>query len=365
MADLAVAAIRKNYPDGQIREIKTFHTADFTDEEDAPSGVLTVHPLTAKLHVDSIPLNAFAYLAIVSILPKKELSEAEIKSMSAQLHEAVPQFSALPPSLKTRALNSHLDGKNWNAELGEDENAFAGIFKQTKGRQTNYYIAIQAGAPMACKQLRERIARSPMTFEQLLEDKDYNYAHYIAKRNVERLAYNVARAMSLPIKHQMDIGAHREFEYSGLPMKAIATYMQPVSTIMPIVHNSERTVGVFNKLTPVANSAPVNFIYEGPYNGIAVYQMNQQGIGHALPSHSGKLANPTKLSQTESVKRAAGIICEGGDILKHPDIVADSFRSTDSEEFADAMVKLGWKVQNLNNLIPVLVKIFNPQVKRK
>lgn len=123
---------------------------------------------------------------------------------------------------------------------------------------------------------------------------------------MERIAYNVARALKLPIKHQPDNGVKKETEYSGVPMKACPTYLQPVSTIMPIIHNSERVIGVFSKLTPVANAASVNFVYEGPYNGIAVFHMNKQGLGHAIPAHSGKVESPAKLAPAEVAKRSKG-----------------------------------------------------------
>jgi len=69
---IAIQAIQKNYGKSDIKEVKIFHTADFTDEEDVPGGLLMVHPMSAKVHVDSIPLNAFSYLAIVPVLPRKD-----------------------------------------------------------------------------------------------------------------------------------------------------------------------------------------------------------------------------------------------------------------------------------------------------
>jgi hypothetical protein len=366
---LAIEAIQKNYGKGDIKEVKILHTSDFTDEEDVPGGLLMIHPLNTKVHVDSIPNNAFNYMAIVPILPKKDGSNDWSDHLAAMdskiLNEFVPQFSSMPPSLKTRAINSHLDGKSWNTEFGEDESAFAGVFKQVRGRESYFYIVAQAGAPVACKQLREKIGRSVggMTFEQLMEDKDYNYCNYVAQRNVERIAYNVARALKLPVKQVTDIGSHKEYEHSGLPMRAIPAYLQPVSTITPLVHNSERVIGVFNKLTPVANAAAVNFIYEGPYNGVAVFNMAKGGIGHALPAISGKVSNPVKLSTAEIAKRAKGVISEGG-ATKHADVTTEAYRSTDTDEFRDSMKELGWRVQNLTNLIPVMIKIFDPSVKR-
>ncbi len=357
--ELAVKAILKNYENGQILKIDALHNVDFTDEEDIPGGFLMVHPVDAKLHVDSLPLNAFTYMMIVPIL--SDVKEADLKP--ELLHEAVPQFVSkdqTPPSLKCQSIDGSMDGKTWNAEFGEDEHAFAGIFNQTKGRDTRYFIGVQAGAPMACKQLRDRIARKNMTFEELLNDNDYNYAHYIAQRNAQRIAYNVARAFQLPIRHMSDVGAFKEQEFSALPMRAVASYVQPTSTVQRITHDSQSAIGVFNKLSPLSKT---HFVYEGPWNGIAVFHMRTGGIGHALPSHSGKLEKPKKLSPAEISKRMKNVLCEG-DIKKHPEIISETYKSVDSEDFLESMNKLGWKTQNLRNLIPIVIKIYNPNVKR-
>jgi hypothetical protein len=297
---------------------------------------------------------------IVPILSDRVLTDADFEGKEHLLQEAVPQFSKNPPSLKCQSNQTHVDGKVWNPEFGEDEHAFAGVFKQTKGRESRFFIGVQAGAPMACKQLRDRIARKSMTFEELLNDNDYNYAHYIAQRNAQRIAYNVARALQLPIRHMSDIGSFKEYEYSGLPMRAVPYYVQPTSTIQRISHDAQSAIGVYNKLSPVSNT---HFVYEGPWNGIAVFHMAGKGIGHALPAHSGKHEQPRKLSQYDISKRMKNVLCEG-DIRKHPDIIAETYKQVDSEEFLTEMNKLGWKTKNLHNLIPVMIKIYNPNIKR-
>jgi len=363
---LFISAIIKNYPDDQIKQITALHTADFTDTEDIPGGMLMIHPMSARVHVDSLPLNAFTYLAIAPILPTKQWADADFKGKTAQIHEACPQFSSKPPSLRCQSVDTPLDGKTWNPEFGEDENAFAGVFKQTKGRDTRYFIAVQAGAPMAAKQLRERLLKKNLTFEQLLVDKDYNYAQYLSQRNCERLAFNMARALKVPIRSMTDMGAHAEEEYSAKPKRAVPLYTQAISTIAPVVQDSQKMVAVFNKLTPVAGAAPLQFIYEGPYNGIAVFNMNGKGRGHALPAHSGKVLNAPALSAADVDKRCRDVICEGADISQHPDMVADNFRLVDSEEFLTEMESLGWKQQKtMNNLVPVVIKVFDSSVRRK
>lgn len=361
---LYISAILKNYPQNQISHIQAFHTADFSDSEDVPGGLLMIHPSNASIHTDSLPLNAFSYLAIVPI-SGNHWTDADFKGKEALIHEACPQFGSKPPSLRCQSIDTPLDGKPWNSEFGEDENAFAGVFKQSKGRDTRFFIGVQAGAPLAVKELRKKINKKNLTFEQLLVDREYNYAQYLAQRNCQRLAYNVARALKVPIRSMTDMGAFTEHEYSARPKLAVPLYMQPISSIAPVVHNSTRKIGIFNKLTPIENAAPLQFVYEGPYNGIAVFAMNGKGRGYALPAHSGKVATAWPLTPEEVTKRCRDVFCEG-DITYHPDMVADNYQPVDSEEFLESMKKLGWRQKTtLNNLVPVSLKIFSPEIRRK
>lgn len=352
----SIDALLRNYPENKCSLIQAFHTVDFTDEERPPSGLLTVHPVDAKVHPDSLPLNFFTYLAICPVINSKMVDE---KKLDVQvLQNAIKQYSTNPPKLGNRSVDlKQCDGKTWEPEFGEDENAFAGIFKQVKGRDTKYFVCVQAGAPVACKQLREKLIRKPMTFEQMLLDPDYSYAHYIAQRNVQRMAFDVARALKVPIRHMIDYGAHMPTPYTAQPMRAIASYLQPTCTVESI----GKSVGVFNQLTPVNNKSPLLFVYEGPYNGIAVLNVNMVQGHYALPAQSGRLT--TEKSKTPLP--AAGLIWDSmGSDANHPDLNPAAFRDTQSEEFLEGMKGLGWKQHQVYNLHPVAVKIFNPEVKR-
>lgn len=359
-----IQALASNYPDGGITQVQAFHNADFSDSEDVPGGLLMVHPIGAQVHVDSIPMNAFSYLTVVLTEGEIDASKLNVEA----LHEACPQFSSRPPSLRCQSIDTDTDGASWNAEFGEDDTAFAGLFKQTKGRDTKYYIVSQAGAPQAVKQLREKLIRNPMNFGELLKSREYNYAHYIAKRNSERLAYNVGRALRLPMRAMADVGSAQDAsrDYLANPPRAVPLHTQANSTIEP---KGNGQVAIFHRLTPVSNCAPLQFVYEGPYNGIAVFAMPRGGAhGLALPAHSGKISsNVNTLSQKEIQERCRGIICEGlSDVSQHPEIASEAYNSTSSEEFTQAMEGLGWRPNKalINNLVPVLLKISNPELRR-
>lgn len=348
-----INAILKNY-ENQIHAIHASAAADFTSEDQVASGILMIHPPNAKIHVDSLPINAFTYLAICPILNvkgRKAYTDEDFKDIHL-LQSAVPQYSDQPANLKAK------DNKPWKAELGEDENAFAGVFKQTKGRITKYYIAAQAGAPVACRQLREKIIKNGMTFEQLMADPDYSYAHYLAQRNVSRLAFNVARAMKVPIRHMEDVNAFVDNEFSGRPMRAVPHCLQAVSTIQPVNHEGVSAIGVFNKLTPVKEK--IHYMYQGPFSGIAMLNVPHVS-GQALPSTTGRFVT-NELSKSPLPKD--GLIWEK-DGNNHEQLHPQAFNSIEDEHIMGELKEMGWKPEQISNLIPVAVKIFTSEIKRK
>ena len=341
-------ALRSNYPAEHIKEIQSFGTEDFSRcPEDVPGGILMIHPMEAKVHQDSIPLNAVSFLAICPIIGAN-FKDSDFEGKDLKIAEACPQFSAMPPSLKVASAGGEAaalapDSRHWGAELGEDENAFVGVFKQTKGKNSTYYIAAQAGAPMAMRQLKEKVSKNPMTFNELLRDKDYSFVRYLAQRNVERLCYNAARALGVEIKHSMDFGSFQEHEYSGKPYKALPQTLQQVSTIQRVSEN----VGIFNRLTPVKGLATNHYVYGGPELGIAEFRMNGKAKGLALPA---------ALPVTGNMQKAQpGII--GAPMVPE-------YHSMVDENFLDKMQNMGWKPTHMYNLTPVVIKVYDQNLKR-
>jgi hypothetical protein len=334
--------------------------ADFTDKEDMPSGIVAIHPANVQVVADTLPNNIFDYMIICPILKKKDGKEwIDDDFKGKELH--VPQFSKQPVNLKTRNVETNQDAKYWTAEFGENDSSFAGIFKQAKGRDTQYFVGVQAGAPLACQQLREQLIRKPMSFKELLNSKEYMYCDYVALRNAQRLAYNVARSVNAEIKYHADIGSKVGTEYECPPWRADPKYTQKVSSIMQL---GDGNVAIFNKVTPRSKITNNHFVYEGPYHGIAEFVMKNNTIGYGLPAHSGKIENPKKASNLD--KRCQGIVCEKTNIKQHQDVMFETFKQTDDTKFKEAMKKYGWKSEIVqNNLIPVIIKVYDPNLKRK
>jgi hypothetical protein len=346
-----------------MSETVRLHTYDCTDKEDVPSGTITFCNANAKINPEHLPNNTFDHLIVCPVIGNFVVDEEKILSKQKEFNEAIQQYSKMPPSLDVRNIETNLDGEYWTPEFGENDASFAGLFKQTNGRDTKYNIVVQAGCPLICGELREKFYNA--TYDQLLKDKLYGFAGHIGMRNTQRLAYNVARVLGVPISHALDRSAiNSDIIYESEPWIALPTHVQKVSCIVRAKDDASR-VGIYNKVTPALNVNARHFIYEGPYNGIAEYAVAQNTIKHGLPTHSGKHESPKSVLKQHIDKRCTGVVCERINTKEHHEIHKDVYKSTKDASFKMEMKKLGWQADTMvPNMVPVLVKIFDPTLKR-
>lgn len=363
--------------DQKPAKIVTFVNADFTDEEDMPGGMVALFKADSPIHVDSIPQETFMYTAVTKVLAKPDGGEWEDKDFTGvdkemAVGKAVPQFSSDPPQLKSYNDGSPKDDKVWNAELGSQD-CFAGVFKKVDGNDarqadSTYYIVTQSSVPIVAQQLRQKLIKHPeMTYKDLLSDEDFIHAHYVAERNAARLAFQVARALKVPVRHGQDRGMMLSEEYSTPGMRARLNMSQPVS----VIKEHKGDVAVFNKIRPIEDACKTCLVYAGPYEGVAMFNMDGKGKGIGLPANTGR--NQQGLDPNTRVdykKRSKGITWEGKDLRNpiHPDLHPDAFNPVNSEVFLDQMERMGWSQRGTDTrhtLIPVNVKIFNPEIARK
>jgi len=377
---LKIEAILDNYPDEKhLRKVYAFPNVDFRDEEDVPGGLIMVHPLDAPIHVDSIPEEAFQFLVVIPVEDSPNEPDGwkdavfDNDAIKSALNDAVPQRSDNPPTLKKRGSDGR-DNDTWEAELGPgDESAFAGIMKRVRdnGRHADYFVVVQAGAPRACKELKEWVAARPgMTFEDFIDSPEYSYVRYLARRNAERLAYNVARACKVPVVHTEDMSAYKVTAHSALPLRAEPPrhMRQPVSTLKPVVwgKEGEECVGIYHKVRPKEDVHDTCLVNCGPYEGITIFKMNGQTKGLGLPATTGP--DPSKADATFSEKeirrRHRGLMWEGGENTtkkgEHPEVHPRAHASAETDTFLAAMRGFGWKQRGTDtrrHFVPVIVKL--------
>lgn len=371
---LKIEALTEQYTKvGDMMSIQGFANLDTTDEEEVPSGMVSIYHADAEINTDSIPEKSFNFLVVCPIKQRKNKTYTDADFViSEKLHEAVPQYSDKPPTVHTMSSEVR-DQKPWNAELGED--GFAGIFKQVKenGRSADYFIAVQAGVPNACSELKDYISTNKgMTFEDLVNDPKYSYVKHLAQRNAQRLAYNVARAFKVEIEHIDDVSSCLNTHYMGQPKRANG-HQQAQSTIrlLPQGYRGKDAVAVYHNVTPIDDAYDTCYVSSNPYDGIAKFNMNGNGNGIGLPANAGRKTTTQNLTDLDSEtlkKRSEGLTWENQKKdTQHPDIHPDSHNTIDAN-FLEHMKELGWKQEGTNNreyLVPVAVKITNPSLIRQ
>ena len=374
---LKIEAILDNYPkDDSILKIYALENADFRDEEDVPSGLLMVHPIEAKVHVDSIPEEAFQFLIVMPIHEKpsgKEWKDSDFDTpeMQKALDDAVPRHSESTPGLDKLEASTGKEIETWEAELGDGDSSFAGVMKRvhSNGRGSSYFVVAQAGVPKACQQLKEWIGRRAdgITFGELLDSNQYSYVRYLARRNTERLAWNVARAFKAAIYHTED-SASESIQDVAVPLRAepMKNMRQPVSTLGELVWGKDgvAAVGIFHKVRPAQNVQDICMVNGGPYEGIAIFNMAKNAIGYALPATTGP--NPKAKAITDKRElslRKKGVFWGEGERnneLLHPQLEPTEHSPIESDAFLAAMRGHGWRQQGTDTrrrLIPVMIKM--------
>lgn len=363
----------KAFPDqSHVSRVFAYVNADFSDPEDAPAGIMSIYHPDAVVQPDSIPDAMFQYM-IVCPIKNKDINDDYFLSKEKELQDNVAQFSDAPPTLTNRTLEND-DINTWHTELG-GEDSFAGVFKKIHDnhRDTSYYVIAQAGAPLACQQLKdELIAGNAITFGELVKDPRLDYVQLLARRNAERLAYQVARSLGVRIQHVEDACAIKPESHISKPWVAAPPlgHRQTVTAIKPVTFRKKNRVAVYHKLRPTNEGSDVTFVHAGPYDGIVMFKMRSQGKGFALPTNTAKNVDSSKLTpltEEDARRRARGITWDGKkDSLHLPDLHPDAYHKVD-DHFLKSMREIGWLQEGTDNrvyLLPVVVKVFNPELKR-
>ncbi len=363
----AMESMLENYPKGDIVNVKSFVNSRMDNPTVLPSGIVTMHPFSAVIHPDTITPNMFDNMLICPIIdPKNELTDETFKGFENELLNAIPQYSENPPRVCGICTNGTNDGATWSAELG---NGFTGVFKAIglDGRSTKYFIVTRAGAQLAQQDFKDTLNRSKTTFEQVMQgnNKMYNSAKQIAKRNTRRVAYSTAYALNVQIDAEPDVPAFVSELFIAEPRRATG-HMTAMSSLKQSSHDGDNVVAVFHDIVPSSISQRMTMVYAGLYHGIEMFKMDNNGLDIGRPASTGRNLDNALASDSTMQQRCKGVVWEGRMDDHHPELHPNAYGKINGS-FLKEMGQLGWRqegVANRQTLIPVLLKISNFDLKR-
>jgi len=368
---------------GHLIKLVSYINSNATlDDEDLPKGTLHIYHPDAKVKPDALP-NAFQYLVVTPIKDNENKPEGykdtDFDNARVQqiIESHVAQYSDTAPSLHHRNVETNEDVERWAPELGQ-EHAFAGIYKKMlpNQRDAKYYIAVRAGAPKATQELKAAILNDPndMTFGELVEDPRLAYVQLLARRNAKRIAAELAFQMGVKIDKDVDHHAYAPTRFMGKPYLAEPTrerdgIQQSISSIQSILYAGQPAVAVYHHVRPVTEARQRNYVTSNPYNGITVFNMDNQPLGFAVPATTGLKTLPEHANLgTQIARRHRGMLFEPAtpnqQYLKE---LGEEVHYAVDDEFLRGMHQVGWKQDKLNcmfQLVPVVVKVANVEKKR-
>jgi len=372
---VAMEAILENYPGESISEVVSLVNANYSDPDNVPSGIIMIHPETAIVHPDSIPKELFQYTVACKIQDKDgTLTDEYFKKHEDDLRTSIPQYNTKPPRIDGVFSNTSNDKASWGPELGE--NGFAGIYKEMhpNQRETTYYVVIKAAVPKACRELRQKFIRKQgRKFKEIVQDPVFNFTTKLAERNAQRLAYCVAQVCNVKLARKIeDSRAYLERPSTAAPYLGLGYdgFSQPTSVIDALVWKGEGKIALFHKARAASRVQDTCMVDAGPYNGLTLFKLKNGVVGPGLPNTT-KSTRPSEVGQIGSTdkakRRARGFTWEGKDGHSHPDLHPERHTEV-NDEFLEAMSNLGWDQRGVHThftLVPVVVKLSNPDIKRK
>ena len=348
---IAMDAMVENYPDKALSKVVTFVNARFDDPMNVPSGVITIHPMDANVHRDSITPEMFTYTTVCAVNDRNGVLNNEyFKQKKELMNESIEQNSENPARIEGVETNSgYVDREPWSAELGE--NGYAGIYKQQTD-DDKYFVVVQSCASKVYEDYKRKIVNNEMTFKDVLADNSFICGLNLAKRNCERLAYNVATSLGVEIHTTPDSCAKVDEEYIAKPFKSVAHdgMTKPLTKIGDIILDGERQAAIYNMVTPTQEVQKKHYVIEGPMHGITVFNMNNDTNGIGLPM-------TTKIGMHQN-KKTEKYVYEGAMNIKEKTRQHVKINN----DFLEAMEMSGWKQKGVNNryrLTPVVVKLGN------
>ncbi len=379
------------------------------------TGIVTEHLEKSAVVPELIHGNAFEYLCVVPINVKDNphivdehdpnFGEKYFMGRKKELDELVPQYAKVPPSLKNRNRNNSKDTRIVGVELGQ-YGGRVGVYKviAENGEEYHYFLVASGGAQLACEELSKMVKEKvelvkgiqgpSMTHEELVDDKDFGYARYVARYNVLRTMYNAASALGIKVPSTLykDVEINPVFQvYPSFVIPARTQTMNTISdSIAHCVDDNETisVVGICREVVPASEVRTTNqhYVAEGPADPIYLFDTNHpttRNIQNGLPCTTGRnkplplnIAAVNDFAKTMSQeqkntydRRAKHVFWENAPNQSiHPDVVPGTFNrliTKNETSFVDHLFELGLHKKAVpDRLIPVIVKISNPYLIR-
>lgn len=376
----ALRSQEEQYKEGLVGGVAHI-SLDVSDPEEIPSGMVMIFDKDAIVQPSSIPNTLGQHLMITELMPRKggyKDSDFQSESVRKVLNANIPQFNVDPPSYALRHPHTNNDTDVWGPELGQ-EDGMVGVFKvmEPNGRDARYYLAARSSIPEAVHAFKQDLARSDkkQTFGELLDDKRLHYIDYLGRRNGYKLMYSAMKSLGVAAPHGID-GDHyvppQSHAATTQPMRAEPEHVHAITTIEPLIQGGKERVAVYNGVSPSYQCGEKCFTYVSPYDGIVKFNMNGRGVGLAMPVVTGRRSADTHTlnaedAEDEIMRRAqqSSIIWEqSAKHAAHPDLHPEGHYQID-KPFLRSMQQSGWNREDeREHMIPVLLKISNPALRR-
>ena len=318
----AVDAFLSNYPGKKLSCMKTFINSDLNN---GPTGILSIHKGKTKVHRDTINKELFTFFTICEINnPNNTLNDEYFMKKQKGINNKIFIKSENPVRLNdVFSKDDNYDRASWCSELGTTKDVFAGVFK---GEDNKYYIAAQAFAENVYKDFKKDFLTKDLSFEQLYYDNKFNYALSLARRNVERIAYDISKSLYVKVATTTDISAYVDENktYISKPIKSYSHQKctRPIALINPMLFAGKKQFGVFNRTSPSAKSSQKHFVVSDISNIITTFNMRNNIKTDAFPT---------------------------------------TYKTTIDDKFLAEMIKNGWEQKGIDNretISPILLKIL-------
>lgn len=252
---------------------------------------------------------------VCKLIPGREtMTDAYFEERKETLNNDIPQFNTNPPTLSA-------DESPWGAEIGS---GIVGVYKSMARSNSAYYMVARAPADLAWAEAGDNKEK------QLV-------AENMSIRNTKRLAKAAARSLGLQVVQIEDVLAKvSDPENVAKPLLAVQG---------PEMYKNKKVV------------------YAGPYNGVSVFHVSS-GINKSdIPTQTGKNTGNFRAYKQHQTQE---FVWEKQMGEEHPELKDGLYKQVDAEFIRDIKER-GWEQEGVDtrlHLIPVLVKLSNPNLKR-